>query len=225
LIRAILFDCNGIIIDDEPIHLRLFQKVLQEEGISLSPQEYYQKYLALDDRSCYKEVLREHQRVATDSYIQKLIRKKAHYYQKVIAEELRIFPGVQSFVKKHQKHYMLGVVSGALRHEIDLILERAGIISAYSVIVSTEDVQMGKPNPEGYLLAWEKLNTLPKFKNHPLKAQECLVIEDSIHGIEAAHHAGMKCLAVTNSYPKEKLTHADCVVDTLEGLRVETLQL
>ena len=222
-IRAILFDCNGIISDDEPIHMRLFQKVLAEEKITLSREEYYDKYLALDDRACFTQVLQEHKRNFSKPSVQKLIDKKADYYQQTIASEIRIFPGVKEFVKRHQDNYPMGVVSGALRHEIDLILTHAGIISAYSVIVSTEDVKACKPDPEGYLLGWKLLNALPQFKKHPLKAEECLVIEDSVHGVQAAIQAGMKCMAVTNSYPADQLTHASTVVHSLKDVHIQDL--
>ena len=223
-IRAILFDCNGVISDDEPIHMRLFQKVLAEEGVHLSREEYYVKYLALDDRACFTQALQEHSKDFSKPKVQKLIDRKSNYYKATIQAEIRIFPGVQEFVKRHQTHYPMGVVSGALRHEIDLILTHANIISAYSVIVSTEDVKACKPDPEGYLLGWKLMNALPEFKKNPLHASECLVIEDSIHGVDAALKAGMKCLAVTNSYAAEHLTHAHDTVHSLKNVDVKDLK-
>jgi HAD superfamily hydrolase (TIGR01509 family) len=224
-IRAILFDCNGVIADDEPIHLRLFQKVLAEESVPLTVAEYYKKYLAMDDRACFTQALKEHGQSASPKRVMELIDRKAEYYKKTIVKELKIFPGVKSFAHKHARRYTLAVVSGALRHEIDLILDRAGITPVFHAIVSARDVKRGKPHPEGYLLGYKLLNRLPLFRKNPLKASECLAIEDSIHGVESAQAAGMKCLAVTNSYSKKQLRHADAVVSTLVGVDLSRLRL
>lgn len=225
MIRAILFDCNGIIADDEPIHLKLFQKVLKEEGIRLTRKEYFRKYLAMDDRSCFQDALQVHHRPCSKKIVQSLIQRKAAYYQETIKKELKIFSGVRSFVKAHRKDYVLAVISGALRHEIEWILEKAGIRPDFSVIVSAEDVQRGKPDPQCYRTGWGLLNRLKFFRKNPLKPSECLAIEDSIHGVEAAHKAGMKCLAVTNSYSKNQLRKADAIAHSLEGIRVADLKI
>lgn len=214
-IRAILLDCNGVIIDDEPIHLRLFQKVLKEEGIRLTRKEYFKLYLAMDDRSCFEDAFKRHGRPLSPAMLKDLIERKAAYYKKTIGQEAEIFPGVKTFVKEHVKNCILAVVSGALRREIDWILRRAEIQRFISVIISAEDVKNGKPHPECYRKGLAALNRLPRFRELPLKAGECLAVEDSIHGVEAAKRAGMKVLAVTNSYSKRDLSHADLIVSTL----------
>ena len=218
-LRAILLDCNGIIIDDEPIHLRLFQKVLKEEGIRLTRKEYFKRYLAMDDKSCFADALKRHGKPATPATLKDLIERKAAYYKRTIGREARIFPGLKDFVKSHAKDFTLAVVSGALRREIDWILKKAGIQRYLSAIVSAEDVKNGKPNPECYRKGMAKLNRLPKFRSTPLRAGECLAVEDSIHGVTSARRAGMSALAVTNSYSRNRLRHANLVVRTLRGLR------
>ncbi len=214
-IKAILFDCNGIIADDEPIHLELFQKVLKEAGITLTREIYFKKYLAMDDRSCFKDALKSHGHPYEPEIVKSLISRKAKYYKKRVQKSLKIFPGVRSFVKAH-KNYEMAIVSGALRHEIEIILKRAGIRRNFSAIISAEDVENGKPDPECYLLALKKLNLNP---------QECIAIEDSIHGVHAAHKAGVACIAVTNSYSKEKLSHADWVIPSLVGIKLSELNV
>ncbi len=221
MIRAILFDCNGIIADDEPIHMRLFQKVLKEEGVILTREEYFKKYLAMDDKACFREALKSAGRKPAKTYVRALIKRKARYYKSVIGKELKIFSGVQWFVKHHQGRYPMVVVSGALRHEIKLILKRGKIDRYFKGIVSSEDVKNGKPDAECYKKGFAILKRLPAFRKKPLKAGECAAIEDSIHGVDSAHAAGMKCVAVTNSYPRAKLAHADLVVKSLKGLKIE----
>ena len=225
MIRAIFFDCNGVIADDEPIHMKLFQKVLQEENILLTEKDYFEKYLAMDDRSCFTEALKNEKKAHSPKKVQTLIQRKAQYYQKIIQNELKIFPGVTTFVQQHQTQYIMAVVSGALRNEINLILKTANILSAFSTIISAEDVQNGKPNPEGYLLAYHQIKKLNTFREHPLLKHECVAIEDSIHGVDSAQTAGMKCIAITNSYSKNELKHADLIVSSLEKLNLNTITL
>ena len=220
-IRAIFFDCNGVIADDEPIHLKLFQKVLSEEGIRLTQKEYFQKYLAMDDKSCFKDVMVRHLRPHAAKDVSALVERKAAYYQKVITKELRIFPGVKNFVKMHSRRYPLAVVSGALLREIELILKSGGLRKYYEFLISSEDVSRGKPDPQCYKLALKKMSRMGIFQSKRLKPADCIAIEDSVHGVIAAQEAGMKCLAVTNSYTRKALAHADWVCDSLEGIDID----
>ncbi|MDO8461439.1 MAG: HAD family phosphatase [Deltaproteobacteria bacterium] len=210
---AILFDFDGVLVDNEPIHLKMFQKVLSEEGVRLTRKDYYTKYLGMDDRGCLTTAFKDYRRPASPSLVKDLIRRKSRYYQSYIRRHLKFLPGVKTFIKKaNEKHY-LAIVSGALRGEILLILRLGGLKKFFPIIVSAEDVRHGKPNPEGYRLGLKKL--CRRYRT-TLRPADCLVIEDSIWGIEAAHRAGMKCLAVTSSYPAKKLKKADRVVSRLK---------
>ncbi len=214
--KAIIFDFNGVIADDEPSHLVMFQKVLQEEGLSLSAEEYYREgYLGMDDRGCFETVLVKAGRDTSPAKIGELIRRKALYYDDYIRERIIFFPGVLDFIRKAAARMPLAICSGALRSEIQMILEAGRIRDSFSVIVSAEDVKRGKPDPEGFLLALARINQKQRV---PILPAETLVIEDSIAGIAAAQRAGMKALAVTNSYPSEVLASADRVVRSLEAL-------
>jgi beta-phosphoglucomutase len=224
LLKAVIFDCDGIIADNEPLHLRLFQKVLGEDGIPLTEKEYYDTYLGMDDKGCFTAVLSAHGRSATSDMIHDLIERKARYYREAIDHELILFPGVRSLVQEASKRYRLAVASGALLDEIKLILKAADIRKAFNVIVSAEDVSAGKPDPEGFNKALTCLNASPPKLDSPIQPKECLVIEDSIAGVQAAKAARMRCLGVTNSYPRELLKEADLIVDSLEGISPETLE-
>ena len=223
MIRAILFDCNGVIADDEPVHMRLFQQVLQEEGIALSKEEYFRKYVAMDDRSCFTEALKSAGKACGKTILADLIARKARYYQNAIQQGLQIFPGVRDFAQRHAKTCAMAVVSGALREEIQHILDRAQIASYFAGIISAEDVACGKPDPEGYIKGFNLLAALPIFKERPLQLQECAAIEDSIHGVDAAHQAGVQCVAITNSYSAQQLAHADLLAPSLEHLDLSKL--
>jgi beta-phosphoglucomutase len=206
-LKAIIFDFNGVIVNDEPIHLAMYQKVLREEGIKLSAKEYYKKYLAYDDRNCFEKILTQAGKPATSGIIQELIKRKAVYYEAYMEKNLCIFPYVKNCIKKLARKYPLAIASAALRDEIRWLLKRSGILSYFKIIVGAEDTKRSKPDPESYLLALKKLNLR---KN--ILPKECLVIEDSIHGVEGTRRAGMKCLAVAHTYPKSKLKNADLVI-------------
>ncbi len=135
---------------------------------------------------------------------------------------LRLFPGVADFIRCAARAYPLVVASGALRREIELVLDFGGVRDCFLAIVSAEDVARGKPDPESFLKAHGIINAHAAARISP---QECLVIEDSLHGVEAAHLAGMPVLAVTNSYSKDQLSKADFVIESLDGLSIDSLQV
>jgi beta-phosphoglucomutase len=220
MLQAVIFDFNGIIVDDEPIHFRLFQKVLGEEGIVLTEEAYYARYLGFDDRGAFTTAFRESQRLLDDAELDELIARKAVYYQNAIRSQVTIFPGVVNLVAALAEHVPLAVASGALRHEIKTILATAGLLDRFRAIVSAEDVERGKPEPDIFLKALAALN---HPSEEPLQPASCVVIEDSKEGIRGARRAGMKCLAVTNSHPAELLGEANVIVKRLEGVSLEFL--
>jgi beta-phosphoglucomutase len=223
MLRAVIFDFNGIIVDDEPIHFKLFQKILGEEGIVLTEEAYYARYLGFDDRGAFSAGYRDNNRQLNDAKLIELIDRKAVYYQDAIRNHVAIFPGVENLIHSLAGKLPLAVASGALRQEIETILTTAGLLNLFQVIVSAEDVKQGKPEPEIFLKALAKLNAIAKPGNS-LKPAECVVIEDSKEGIKGASRAGMKCLAVTNSHPAELLNEADAVVKSLEEIDLSFLR-
>ena len=217
MLRAVIFDFNGIIVDDEPIHFELFQRVLKQEDINLTEADYYARYLGCDDRGAFTTAYREHGRALSDSKLAQLIERKAAYYQEDIKTKMRVFPGVQTLLPDLARRLPLAIASGALRNEIEIILSSIELLPHFLAIVSAEDVTRGKPEPEIFLKALAQLNTA-LGSHYPIRPAECLVIEDSKEGIRGARRAGMKCLAVTNSHPAELLHEADSIVDSLEGI-------
>lgn len=220
MLRAVIFDFNGIIVDDEPIHFELFQKVFAEEGIDLTKDAYYARYLGFDDRGAFSFGYHEHQRELSDAKLVALIERKAVYYQDAIRNQVAIFPGVKALVASLADQLPLAVASGALRNEIETILATAGLIQHFRVIVSAEDVERGKPEPDIFLKALAALNGQGV---KPIQPSECVVIEDSKEGIKGARRAGMKCLAVTNSHPAELLGEANTIVTSLQEVELATL--
>jgi HAD superfamily hydrolase (TIGR01509 family) len=218
MLKAILFDFDGVLADTEPLHFRMFQRVLQDEGLDLSERDYYQKYVGFDDKGCFYAILTEHGRPAPPGAIQQFVERKAALMLGHLTTTRVVYPGVAEFVKDIAGRYRLAIVSGALRQEIELILNTAGMRDHFEHITAAEDVQDGKPAPEGYLHALKSLNG-----RAPLLATECLVIEDTFFGIQAAHAAGMRCLAVSNTFSSDRLGIADAVAPTLQGYDLESL--
>jgi beta-phosphoglucomutase len=222
-LRAILFDFDGVVADNEPVHFAMFQQVLGEIGVPLTEEDYYAQYLGFDDKGCFAAALAAHGRPAPTDLIHELVARKARAYLAHITQHLVIFPGVQDLVRRAANRYRLGIASGALRHEIEFILEQAGIRKEFEHITSAEDVRQGKPDPEGYLHALAGLNRTSRPGQPPLSAGDCLVIEDSIPGIRAGQAAGMKVLAVANTHSRQELNEADHLVSSLEGLDLDAL--
>src|SRR5213083_2153897 len=189
----------------------MFQRVLHEEGLPLSEQDYYEKYVGLDDKGCFQTILSAHGRPAPPETVRRLVERKASLMLERIKVTPVIYPGIEDFIKRAAGRYRLAIVSGALRHEIELILEAVSLRSSFEHITAAEDIRNGKPDPEGYLHALRTLN-----RGAAVQASDCLVIEDTVAGIQAAHAAGMRCLAIANTFPAEQLSAADAVTPTLK---------
>lgn len=219
---AVIFDFDGVIADTEPLHFAGFRRTLAEIGITLNESDYYANYLGYDDRGCFIAALQAHGQPANPGTITRLMERKAHAYLESIKEDLIIFPGVRELVQEAAASYPLAIASGALRHEIELILEQSGLRKQFSHITSAQDVTRGKPDPQPFLHALHGLNRLHPDQEIPPEA--CLVIEDSVPGIRAGKAAGMKVLAVANTHTVQDLHEAHAVAHSLDEVRLSELR-
>ncbi|SFM99469.1 HAD family hydrolase [Thermodesulforhabdus norvegica] len=221
-IEAIFFDCDGVIVDTEPVHYRSFLETLKPFGIYFTYETYAKKYIGFDDRDGFREILREHNVRPEQALIERLIAEKN---AKVLryASEVKPFDGVVDFIKAAKASNMsLALVSGALRNEVLAFLKSIGLYDAFDVFVTAEDVTKSKPDPESYLLARRKLELL---LGRTLSPEKCVVFEDTPSGVEAAKKAGLQVIAVTNSFPAESLGAADMVIAGFSGMTPEKLGL
>ncbi len=212
MIQAILFDFNGVIIDDEPLHMAAYQDALREQGIELTESDYYGA-LGMDDKTFVRRVFELSKRSLTEDILRVVLEDKGAGYRKLIEDKLPLFAGVVTFLKASARHYSLGLVSMALAADIKYVLERARLQSLFSVIVSAEDVNVCKPAPDCYRIARERLNEKRRAeRRQPLLASECLVIEDSPPGIESGRQADMHTLGITNTVSEKQMRAAGAEV-------------
>ncbi len=222
MLRAVIFDFDGVITDSEILHLRAFNQVLAQYGVEISTKDYYKEYLGYTDVDCYKMLIQKGQLKTDEQQIENLVKQKNQVFEELAKTEGQIIQGVRDFLKMLKDNKIpMAICSGALRAEIELILEQAKLRDFFEVIVSAEQVKKGKPSPEGFLLVLKKLN---QSREEPIEANQCIAIEDSHWGLKAAKSAGMHTVAVTNSYDAEQLAMAEKIVARLSELSINDLQ-
>lgn len=223
MLRAIIFDFDGILVDSEPLIMKLIQEIAGREGWNLSEEEYYRDYLALDDRGVVDHLWQSHGRSLSGARRDELLAWKARAYEKVIHNGVPPMPGAVEFVLRAAQHFTLAIASGSLRVEIDHLLRKLGLREKFAVLATADDCRRSKPDPEIYLKALSRLQEIPQLHEPQLQAGECLAIEDAPHGVVAAQAAGMKCLALTHSRPQAELLHADWVVSQFADVNMESI--
>ena len=225
-LKAVLFDFNGVIINDELLHEQLIEQVLLEENLLLKPGEYHEFCLGKSDRACLKDILIQRGRCVNEGYLEQLIKCKTLAYQKQLEsiEELPIYSNTVDFIAQVSRAELkMAVVTGAIRTEVELVLNKANLTNYFQVIVGGDNVKESKPKPDAYLLAVDILNQ--KCQGINLKPSECLVIEDTFPGIEAAKLAGMSVVGVAHTYPFHILQRlANWCVDDLSDLELDRVQ-
>src|SRR4051812_36223690 len=213
---ATLFDYNGVLANDETVHLAAFQDALAPLGITLTEADYWEKYLGFDDVGAFGAILLDAGQPLDATQIAELVEAKRPLYRARAERSLPLFPGASELIRRRAAAGPVGIVSGALRDEIELGLAALGVRDLIVSIVPAEATRASKPDPHGYLLGIEALSKLVPAG----VAQRALVIEDSLAGIEAAKAAGLPCIAVGHSYPESDLyAHgADLVVADLNAI-------
>ena len=225
MLRAIIFDMDGVICDSEPLHMQAFQDILKTEGIMITDQEYYDKYLAHDDKGSFESALEAHQRPRPDvARMNAMLSAKARAFDELMKDRMVIYPGADAFVRKAAKKYALALASGARRLEVEYVLKKAKIRDVFSAVVSADEVKNGKPQPEAFERALELLNQMRLDGTLEIQVSETLVIEDSPRCIRTAKALGMKTVGMATSYKADELNEAHLVIDSLVGLELGTLE-
>jgi beta-phosphoglucomutase len=224
-LKVVLFDFNGVILDDESIHEQLLQNVLLSENVRIAPEDFQKFCLGRSDRACLNSLFNARGRVMSPDYVTKLLTQKTTAYQQRLQalETLPLFEGVELLIQAFQENQIkLGIVSGALRAEIEWVLDRANLRPAFELIVSAEDISASKPSPEGYEKAIVQFNC--RYPDLNLRPQDCLALEDSFPGLEAARAAHIPVVGVAHMYPFHMMQRrSNWAVDYLNQLEVPRL--
>jgi beta-phosphoglucomutase len=225
-LKAVLFDFNGVIINDEPIHEAALEEVLIEENMRPKEGEFQELCFGRSDRACLIDLFARRERLLSDRDLQRLLaRKQAIYCDRIgQLDKIPSYPGLEDLIYKLRvAQIKLAIVSGSQRQGIDIALDRLNLTEYFSVIVSADDIQTSKPDPEGYLLGIDRLNQT--FPDLDLTPQSSLAIEDSPAGIAAAKQAGITVVGVANAYPFHMLQRqANWTVDYLNDLELDRIE-
>jgi beta-phosphoglucomutase-like phosphatase (HAD superfamily) len=220
--RAVIFDFDGVIADTEPLHSETFRRVLAEEDIHLTDDDHGERFLGVNDRAGFAKAFAEVSRDISAARIEALLERKSSYFRAGL-EAVQLFPGVRELVGGLAGRLLLGIASGGRGREIAAVLRQHGIRERFAVVVSADEVPQSKPAPDLYLAAWRQLVVRAADGGTRLTPADCLAIEDSLHGIEAALAAGMRCVGVAHSFPVEQLGRASLAVQRLEELTPESI--
>ncbi|MEX2212942.1 MAG: HAD family phosphatase [Phycisphaeraceae bacterium] len=226
MIKAIVFDFDGVIVDSEPLHYRAFLKTAQDHGIAVDfdYREYLDKYVGFDDRDGFREMIAsiDAGAVMTAEFprtIETLCRNKRDVFRQIVGEGFETIPGVLELIANLPADFPIAIASGATHEDIALILGKLGIASRFNPIITASDVHKSKPDPQTYRMALAGLQ-----KRAAMEPGEVVAIEDTAAGIESARGAGLLTLGITTTGTASLLHRAHRVIEGLRGLTLDDLQ-
>jgi len=220
MLRAIVFDFDGVIANSEPLHFRAFREVVARVGVTLSERDYYDRYLGFDDTQGFEAMAADAGQALTADVLAALVASKAQLMETLEHDHSVLFPGAADAVARAAAAYPLAIASGARRDEIVRTLERADLGRFFHAIVSADDVERSKPAPDPYLLAVDRLSTAVGDR---IATRDCAAIEDSQWGLQSAREAGLRTVAVAHTYDATGLGGADLTIRSINELDLRTL--
>ena len=215
MVKAVIFDFDGVIANSEPLHFRAFRDVLLEEGVQLTEPDYYERHLGYDDVGVFRAVGREHGLDWNVNRVNDLVNRKALHLERLERDGSILFPGAEDAIRRLAATLPLAIASGALRAEILRVLDRAQLTRHFGAVVAAEDSPASKPAPDPYLRA---VSALAAAVNQAISPAECVAVEDSHWGLESARTAGLRTIGVTHTYPAASLGAAELIIETLDAL-------
>ena len=215
---AVLFDFDGVLVNSEPLHFQAFREVLVAEHIDLGEEEYFRDLIGFDDKGAFRRIYESRGlALSPRTFLSLMARKSRAMMELIQRRQFSALPGVEQFVRDLWRMRPLAICSGALREEIEAMLEGISLRDCFGVIVAAEDVTAGKPDPQGYLLATK---LVAEKMHRPLRPHDCLIVEDAPAVIRSVRAVGFPVLAVATSYPLEKLNEANWQTKTLDPKEV-----
>jgi beta-phosphoglucomutase-like phosphatase (HAD superfamily) len=222
VLRAIVFDFDGVIANSEPLHFRAFRDVLADRGLTLTEADYYTRYLGFDDLGAFRAIGKDQGRAWTVADLRSLTDDKAVRMEVLERDASVLFPGAVEAIQRTAAAVPIAIASGALGAEIRRVLDGANLTHHFAAIVAAEDTAAGKPAPDPYQRAVALLSTAMDLDG--LAPGDCVAIEDSRWGIASARAAGLRAVGVTTSYDAGELAEADLIIGSLAELDVANLQ-
>ena len=220
-LEAVIFDFDGVIANSEPLHLRVYQILLSQEHVSLSSREYYERYLGFDDVGVFEALARDKGLDIAGRRMESLIQRKTELFQQLAGSGDVLFPGAASCLRDTAAVVPIAIASGALRHEIELILEGAGLLGLVPVIVASGDTARSKPAPDPYARAVERLS---HHAGRAITPGRAVAIEDSRLGLRSARDAGLRTLGLTTTYPADQLPEAERTARDIAAVSLAMLE-
>ena len=210
-IKAVIFDCDGVLVDSEPISCNAWRPVFKRMfGVDIGTD--FKAVIGMNFKDAINYFLDQH---SLKGDIYEIVKAKEEEYFNSGKGNLKSFTGTVDFIEKILSLNLKTAVASSGTHEkIGFNLKESGLLKYFDTVISCEDVKRGKPEPDLFLAAAEKLDTPP---------ENCIVIEDSLLGVRGAKKGGMYCIGIANSFPKEKLKEADMVVENLMEIPIEDL--
>ena len=222
MLAGVIFDFDGVLADSEPVHLQVFQTVLDQIGITLTAEEYYERYLGYSDRDAFAEVFRDRGVTMEAAEVDALLERKKGLFPQAIGDHA-LYDGAAACVAHVAAHVPVAIASGALRHEIELILNRTGLRARFPVIVAAGETPRSKPAPDPYARAFELLRESGALRAGAAPA-DVVAIEDSEWGLQAARGAGLRTVAVLTSYGRDKLPSAEAWLPSIADVTMDVLE-
>lgn len=227
MIKALLLDFNGVVIDDEPIQHEIYRELFAAERVEVTDETYYSR-LGMDDRTFVASILEEAGKPSKADRVLEFTTRKTQLWREKVSGRLPLFPGVENFIRKSAQDLTLGLVSMSRMEEIGHVLDVAGLREFFAVIVSADDVAECKPDPECYRKGFQQIDLYRIAQGHlPMAHRECVVIEDSPPGVAAGRAADLPVLGVANTVAPEKLRAAGAtwVARNLDDWMPESIRL
>ena len=210
--EAVIWDMDGVIADTAPYHFSAWQEIFRKRGAEFTIEDFKHSFGLRNDTIIRNILWEETAQGETEAIAQ----EKEETFRSMIGQKIKPLPGAVELIKSlRENRFKIAIASSAPMENIQLITGSLGIDNCFQSIVTGQDVTEGKPSPQGFLLAAQRLGVEPK---------NCLVIEDAVAGVTAAKRAGMPCLAITNTHPRQSLKEADFIGNTLEKVTIDDIE-
>ncbi len=223
MIKAIVFDFDGVVVDSEPVHYRAFMEIGKGLGVAFDYEHYLKHYVGFDDRDAIRAMLIQAGMPTEDAHVAELRQQKQVVFEKLVLQGAAAIPGAVELIDEAYGQIPIAVGSGATTLDIDLMLDSIGRRDRFEIIVSADHVSRSKPDPATYRMAVEQL--AEEHTELKLRPSDCLAIEDTAAGIESASGAGLMTLGIATTGPASLLSRANRVEPGLEGVTLAKLRL